>query len=57
MVSINRGPRSSEKSSEQQRKERLRNKQSCSLRFRKKLKVSLSPEPNWVEQEKKNETD
>jgi hypothetical protein len=57
MVSINRGPRSSEKSSEQQRKERLRNKQSCSLRFRKEVKVSLSPEPNWVEQEKKNETD
>jgi hypothetical protein len=57
MVSINRGPRSTDKSSEQQRKERLRNKQSCSLRFRKKLKVSLSPEPNWVEQEKKNETD
>ena len=57
MVSINRGPRSSEKSSEQHRKERLRNKQSCSLRFRKEVKVSLSPEPNWVEQEKKNETD
>ena len=57
MVSINRGPRSSDKSSEQQRKERLRNKQSCSLRFRKKLKVSLSPEPNWVEQEKNDETD
>jgi hypothetical protein len=57
MVSINRGPRSTEKSSEQQRKERLRNKQSCSLRFRKEVKVSLSPEPNWVEQEKKNETD
>ena len=57
MVSINRGPRSSEKSSEQQRKERLRNKQSCSLRFRKEVKVSLSPEPKWVEQEKKNETD
>jgi|TARA_R110002153_G_scaffold47687_2_gene134575 hypothetical protein len=57
MVSINRGPRSTDKSSEQQRKERLRNKQSCSLRFRKEVKVSLSPEPNWVEQEKKNETD
>ena len=57
MVSINRGPRSTDKSSEQQRKERLRNKQSCSLRFRKEVKVSLSPEPNWVEQEKKDETD
>jgi hypothetical protein len=57
MVSINRGPRSTDKSSEQQRKERLRNKQSCSLRFRKEVKVSLSPEPNWVEQEKNDETD
>ena len=57
MVSINRGPRSTEKSSEQQRKERLRNKQSCSLRFRKKLKVSLGPKPIWDEEERKDETD
>tara|TARA_R110002073_G_scaffold125935_1_gene270710 strand:- start:268 stop:441 length:174 start_codon:yes stop_codon:yes gene_type:complete len=57
MVSINRGPRSGEKSLEQQRRERLKNRQSCSMRYRKKLKVSLGPKPIWDEEERKDETD
>jgi len=57
MVSINRGPRSSAKTSEQERKEKMRNKQNCSLRFRKDVKVSLSPEPSWTEEGKNDETE
>ena len=56
MVSINRGPRSTDKSSEQQRKSTMRNKQSCSMRYRRDVKVSLGPEPNWDEEEKNDET-
>ena len=57
MVSINRGPRSGAKTSEQQRKSTMRNKQSCSIRYRMDVKVSLGPEPNWDEEEKNDETE
>jgi len=57
MVSINNAPRSGDKTSEQQRKEIMRNKQNCSLRFRKDVKVSLSPEPSWTEEGKNDETE
>ena len=56
MVSINRGPRSGAKTSEQQRKSTMRNRQSCSMRYRKDVEVSLGPEPNWDEEEKNDET-
>ena len=56
MVSINRGPRSGAKTSEQERKEKMRNRQSCSMRYRKDVKVSLGPEPIWDEEEKNDET-
>tara|TARA_R110002095_G_scaffold64862_1_gene54616 strand:+ start:148 stop:327 length:180 start_codon:yes stop_codon:yes gene_type:complete len=55
MVSINNAPRSGDKTSEQQLKEIMRNKQNCSLRFRKDVKVSLSPEPKWAEKDYGNE--
>jgi len=57
MVSINRGPRSGDKTSEQQRKSTMRNKQSCSMRYRMDVKVSLGPEPIWDEEEKNDETE
>ena len=48
MVAVHKNKPVGKKSDDQQRKENMRNKQSCSMRYRQDVKVSLADEP-WDE--------
>jgi len=48
MVAVHKNKPVGKKSDDQQRKENMRNKQSCSMRYRRDVKVSLADEP-WEE--------
>jgi len=48
MVAVNKNKPVGKKSDDQQRKENMRNKQSCSMRYRQDVKVSLADDP-WDE--------
>ena len=54
MVAVHKNKPVGKKSDDQQRKENMRNKQSCSMRYRRDVPVKLKDAP-WEEEREENQ--